>query len=341
MSPRIRVLSTTKCVSLCGLVAASLATSLLSAQAGYITMWESLGATRLGLDGAAGELLHEFPASALQGYGQSGGACRMTHVLVSLIDADPTTTEQYRVVVRRATATGHPDTSATGLLYRSTAQTFTARSPFAHVIEHTLSTFVSLPPSSTVFVGIEVPAAPKWPKDALFMDAELRPFGAAHSASPYLAWHVDRGKATRSAYHNALGVGLGSATPALVPSAVSGRLHEGMGGWFPSALPARSAAGLDLHLTDRNRAGAPAIFALSLGARRTAGIPLFPRGALWLTPTHVFVLGASTIDSLDQVRFRVVNVLPASTSGAVLSMQAYVLANGQIAASNEIAVRPF
>lgn len=324
---------------LCAGLAPSVASSL-GAQSNFIEMATSAFTSRDALGTASGEVLHEFPPTSLRGVGAVRLRCAATHIRALIQDQAPQSGEALRFVIRRATATGIPDTSAAGLLYRSALVQLPPSqqtTPVAFIITHALPASLVLPCDRTVFAGCELPAAPSWTRDGLGVHIEARVRTEARPGAPFLVWTVLGGVATRSTTALGARISFASPTPALTPLVRNQRSGAHLAGYYPDTARLH---GLTLRLDDRLVPNGTAVFAVNTGARLTVGLPFFARGALWLRPGGALVIGATTMRA-GTASLVVTNRIPPILRLSALRFQAFsITTNGQISGSNEVVVRP-
>lgn len=344
------------------LLVAATATALLPAQNWFQVYPERNGTsvtyvTRPGGFGQV-EVLTELPGDVIAGVGDNSAACEAVGYRVYTVDENPSTVEQFDVVVRQADSTGQPafpELSRAGP-FATPPSTVTARTTV--VLTVTFATPLPLPCQGTWFHGVDLYAATPGPtSDGLAIWSSYyyppttgsmpRPFGDnPRLGAPNLAWNVIGSSVSRVGQPTTYRMGPLVATPVLAAGGIDpantfqsplGSPNYGAGGLFPDVSGAPRADGIGVLVEDASRTGGLAWVLLGL-QMTPMGLPLFGFGGrLYVDPSLLIAFGSQPIGATGaEFTLLAPGSITSSAIGARVHYQAVVVGGpaGTAALSN-------
>jgi hypothetical protein len=228
-----------------------------------------------------------------RGIGQTGpGRCEIVGVFYYLGDADPATPETYRLRIRPLAASGVGPDPTTALL------DLPLSAPPVWNVNLMFTTPVAVPCARSWFIGIAMPATPRWPADGLEMNAAAYYAGttgdAPRQGAAKLYWEIDaNGNVAQPTPERVLQIGVYTECPVLnlANTLTSNRCTYynwllGAGGLWPSNSARSDGIGLWIRDTP-TKSVVPGVVLMSAAPAKT---PIaFPGvvacAPLWLDPT--------------------------------------------------------
>lgn len=266
--------------------------------------------TRMNLGSNPGEMFQEVPNAMFRGVGDASTGCTVSGFRMSTADENGATQETYNIVLRKAAATGGPDTTASGALV--TAGPFLTPVGTGRVgwqITATFSAPVTIPCEDAWFLGIEVQTT-TWTADgqSLYVAYYYPPTTRFVGDNP-------RGNATNhSWYSGPLGSGIANAAQTVRVAALTtapvlnmGSIDPlntkqtgtcwGAGGLYPDITGGPRVDGIEARVRDVANTGGQAVIFLANGLWPVPGGFTFPgvAGRLWLDPLTLITLPATPL----------------------------------------------
>lgn len=279
--------------------------------------------TRMSLGTSAGELLQEVPAKFFAGIGDNGQSCQVDGFFCLTQDQNQATAETFNIVIRSNLASGGPDASAAGLLFRS-ADVNLPSNPVggvaAYLVNIAFATPVKVPCTGGMSYGLEVRAG-AWTADAQSMHMAfytVTPTGfpagdntrnGLLNATHQHAWYILNGVATRAALSGtspgrsmrcglttkAAIVNIGNNDPTTTKTA--DKHSYGFGGVYPAIKDVANTRddGLTARVLDTANVGGTAFLFLGTATGPAFNLAGFG-GNLYLSlPGGVFSIGSAPI----------------------------------------------
>lgn len=300
------------------------------------------------------EQFMEIPAKSFAGVGDAGGSCLVFGHFHWATDENAATQESYHIVLRKASASGGPDTSAAGVIARIgpfMLPTATGRAGWR--MTNTFTRPMSVPCQTGFFQGLELTMA-NWPTDGhSIWDARYNPPTTRNvgdnprMGAPMHAWSHDLlGTTQRFPWCWRMGIlartpilNVGGIDPLNARQSPIGSSNYGAGGLYPDISGTPRRDGLDMRIEDRANPNGAGIALLGLNFAATP-IPIPGIGGrIHLPPTVLIQMGfATNVQGVATIPIAQPSILPTSFVGKTFSFQGVTIVNGKLAFTNAAAV---